>query len=369
LFFFGTIILREIPTDIQAYPLLIQKVKGGDIYPPANFIYYLVVYTIALFKADTQSLYIASIITLSLAVAAKFAITRVFFVEQYYNTNGFERKSDFTVNQIVTLFSLLMLLIFNLPTSKHWYLGQIPPNVWHNATVIFLMPFALLLFIVSYKQLLIPVKANIIIITLLCILNLLVKPSFFFSFSLAYPLMLLLRFGVTKNLQRNLIPVLIGFILLAVMYYWIYIMNFGSFSIEKSGTAIRPFYVWAHYSSNIFASLGLSLVFPITYFGLYWKDLFKELMVQYSVALYLNGILIFSLFSETGPREFDGNFFWQTVVCSYILFLVLSTLLIKKVSAEGINNWKNTVILIAFLTQVVSGILYIGKILITKAYF
>jgi len=47
--------------------------------------------------------------------------------------------------------SFTLLFVFSLPsvqvfTNKFYYLGQFTPNVWHNSTTIFLMPFALLLF-------------------------------------------------------------------------------------------------------------------------------------------------------------------------------------------------------------------------------
>jgi hypothetical protein len=367
--FFGAIILHQIPTDIQAYPVFIQKTKAGAMYPPANFIYYLVVYTIALFRTDTESLLIASVITLSLAVSSKFAITRIFYVEHYSDFSD-EKKTNlsFKVSLLVTLFSVSMLVVSNLPGGKHWYLGQIPSSVWHNSTVIFLMPFSLLLFVLSYKQLLSPRRASILIITLLCILNILIKPSFFFAFAIAYPLMLLRRFGITKSLLHNLFPILIGCLVLIVMYYCIYIMNFGSLSVEKSGTAVKPFFVWSHFSSNIFTSLVLSLVFPIIFLGLYWKNLLNQLIVQYSIALYLAGIFIFSLAAETGPREFDGNFFWQSVVCSYILFMVLSSLFVREFRISGLGNWKNMAIFIAFLMQVTSGFAYMAKIVTTKIY-
>ena len=51
-----------------------NAIEGVGIFP-ANFFYYLVVYTIAFFNTDTLSLSIASILVLSLAVAAKFSLT------------------------------------------------------------------------------------------------------------------------------------------------------------------------------------------------------------------------------------------------------------------------------------------------------
>jgi hypothetical protein len=361
LLLFGAILHFHISTDIQRHAETIQKVANGSLLPPANFMYYLTVYTIALFNTETSFLYSSSILVLSLSVTIKFTITRTSAVQYYRHI----LRDDAISDTPIILASVLLLVVFSLPTNTI-YLGQIPPNVWHNSTTIFVMPFALSLFWLSYNQLVQPTTTGAVLITILCVLNALIKPSFFFVFSVSYPLMLLRRFGLGRYRWRNLLPVVVGSIAVVVMYYLTYRLSFGNLDISESGIAIRPLSVWSHFSSNIALSLVFSLVFPIVYLGFYWKDLMKHALLQYAVVAYLISISIFALFSETGPREFHGNFFWQSVICSYILFLVTTVLFAEKVKTLGVRDWRNITILVAFTSHVIAGVLYLVKVFYTK---
>jgi len=363
LLFFGVILFFGINTDIQAHAGFVQQITNGSLLPPANFIYYLTIYIVALLNTDTFSLYISSTIVLSLSVTAKFTVTRLFAIKHYRNILKDNTASD----AIIIIASVLLLVVFSLPTNN-FYLGQIPPNVWHNSTTIFLMPFALLLFWLSYNQLVQPTTNRTFIIIILCVLNVLIKPSFFFVFSLSYPLMLAGRFGFTRYLWLNLLPVIIGSITTVVVYYLIYKLSFGNIHSVEAGIAIKPLSVWSYYSSNIALSLVFSLVFPIAYIGFYWKDLRKNVLLQYAVIMYLIAISLFALLSETGPREFHGNFFWQSVICSYILFLVITVLFAEKVKTLGMKDWKNIIILVAFMSHVIAGFLYLVKLLYIGSY-
>jgi len=339
-------------------------VVSGDILPPANFLYYLVVYMVALSSTGTSPLFVSSALVLSLSVAAKFRITREICVEYYRDVLGDNAASDV----IVVVWSVLLLIVFSLPIST-FYLGQIPPNVWHNSTTIFVMPFALSLFWLSYKQLVEPAPRRILFIGALCVLNVFIKPSFFFVFSLSYPLMLVRRFGLGRRMWRNLWPVVVGLIMLLVLYVLIYLLSFGSARVGESGIAIRPFSVWSRYSSNIPLSLVASFAFPITYLAFYWREVSKHLLLQYSLLGSLISICIFVMLSETGPREFHGNFGWQCIICNYILFLVTTVLFAEKVNTVGLRNWKNKTILAAFLLHVLAGFLYLARALYTRYMF
>jgi hypothetical protein len=361
LLLFGAILFLQISTDIQRHAETIQRVANGSLLPPANFLYYLTVYAIARFNTETSFLYPSSILILSLSVTAKFTITRL-SATQYYR----DILSDNTTSDTpIILASLLLLVVFSLPTNSI-YLGQIPPNVWHNSTTIFVMPFALSLFWLSYKQLAQPTTTGVVLVSILCVLNVLIKPSFFFVFALSYPFMLLRRYGFRRNLWPNLLPVVIGSFAAVAIYYLTYRLAYGKLYLGESGITIRPLSVWSHFSSNIALSLVFSLVFPIVYLGFYWKDLMKRALLQYAVVAYLISISIFALFSETGPREFHGNFFWQGVICSYILFLVTTVLFAEKVKTFGVRDWKNITILVAFLSHVMAGVVYLAVVFYTR---
>jgi hypothetical protein len=367
LLIFTEIIHLGIKTDIQGHIGILIDVINKVLPHPGNFLYYLTVYTIALFSTNFYTLCTASIITLSLAVTAKYVIAHRFAISYY---QGLDISFDKMIP--VPLLCMFSIFAFSLPTSNilnlsqitpgEWYLGQIPPNVWHNSTTIFLMPFALLLFWISYKQFVLPTKYRILAITILCILNIVIKPNFYFVFCLMYPLMLFKSFGLKKEFWLNLIPLVIGSILLAVQYYLIYKLGFTSIGEEKSGVGIGLFTVWSILSTNIVLSLLASILFPLAFLCVYWRDLLKNMLLQYAFLSFFIAVIIFCVLIETGPRLFDGNFFWQCVVCNYILFLVVSLMFYEKIRSLGMTKWYNTIISVCYVLQVVSGFVYLFKV-------
>lgn len=364
--FFSASIYFKIPTDIQDHIRHTQYIVEGSIPPHANFLYYLTIYTFAFFQNSTRLLYVASIIVLSLAMTAKFAITKRFIVSQAGGT----QKGNIPAGLFLWLFPNLLLLAFSLPTSSalkgQFYLGQTPPNVWHNSTTIFLMPFALMLFWLSYVQILKPKKSRILLITILCALNIIIKPSFYFVFTLVYPIMLLRFIGIKKELWLNLLPIIIGSIILAGESYWIYKVE-GPYW-DTSSIAISPFLVWSYFSSNIVFSIIASTLFPLVYLCFNWKEIFRNVLLQYAGLSYLVAILIFSTLTEIGIRQFHANFSWQCIICNYILFTVVSMQFIQKAGSIKKINWQNKLVLASFLLHVIFGCLYLAKIFVTKDY-
>jgi hypothetical protein len=371
LLIFTEIIQLGIKSDIQVHINYIEDIINRISTPPANILYYLILYTVALFNTGFQPLSISTVIVLSSAVTAKFILARRFAI--YYFKEIAEGNSRITPSdRTISLLALFSIFAFSLPTSRIlegvYYLGQIPPNVWHNSTTIFLMPFAFLLFWISYQQLLKPTPLRIFTLTLLCIVNILAKPSFYFVFCVVYPLMLLRSFGLKKDFWLNLIPLVMGSFLLIIQYYLIYKLGFSNMDAEKSGIGFGPFMVWSHFSSNIAISFLASIIFPFAFVCIYWKDFLKNLLLQYTVLAFLFAVVIFCVLIESGPRLYDGNFFWQCVVCNYFLFLVVSLQFYEKIRSIGMTTWYNIIILICYAIQVESGFAYLAKLFITHRW-
>lgn len=370
----------EVRTDIQLHAHYVVNLTRGAVPPPANFLYYLFVYLLSSLGARSwTSLGFASAVLLGAAVGAKFSITRriLAVAEGESMLHGSREPS---VRRTALMFSLALLLAFNLPMQPfyingYFYLGQIPPNVWHNSTTIFLMPFALLLFWSSYRQLREPEnKKRIWLILLLLALNLFTKPSFFFPFVAVYPLFMLKRMqygGNARLFLLNMLPVILAGLLILGMYLLIYVFSFGTTNVlhtGKSGVAFAPFLFWRHFSPNILISLLFSVLFPAAYALLYPEEC-KKMQLHYAWSLYCVALIIFILFAETGPRAMHGNFFWQTVVCGYLLFFSTSFLFAKKLLAIGWKNWKNVCLLICLGAHVVSGAAYLIWLFIQKTFW
>jgi hypothetical protein len=306
----------------------------------------------------------SSVLLLSVSVAAKFHITRTYSLK-YVRTLG---NDEDVPEKLVVLTALSLLLAFSLPTDR-LYLGQIPPNVWHSSTTIFVMPFALLLFLFSYEQLVRPTTARLVCLTALSLLNVAIKPSFFLVFTVAYPVMLMGLFGLTRRFWANLAPVLVGGAMTTALYYLIYVRGITPLHSEGAGIEIKPFAVWSHFSSNIPLSLLCSLLFPLTFLAVFRRELSTRLILRYAVITYFVSVAMLALLAETGLREFHGNFLWQAVISSYILFLVASLLFLMKIRRFGFRDWRNRIVGLAWTAHVFSGILYIGKLLVTRNYY
>lgn len=375
LLLFLVVIFLGNKTDINAHADYISRIVTGTMKPPANFLYYLTIYCAAFFQTNSAYLYSASAVVLSLAVTAKFVITRRFMLSHAVTTVPPDGKTD----RIITIMTALLIPVFSIPTGMlvggNYYLGHITPTTWHNSTTIFLMPFALLLFWLSYEQLVQPTRRRIFLITGLGFLNILVKPSYYFVFCIAYPLMLMKSFGFRKRLWENLMPVLAVSGLLFVEYILIYLYDFGNAYPEKGKIAISPFSMWSQWTTNIPLTLIGSLLFPLVYLFFYGKELLNNLLLQYAVLAYVIALIIFSVFTETGPRQFSGNFYWQCIVSSYILFMVMAVLMAGKVlqtgngTKKGLKDLiretpgKNKVLLFFFLLHVISGIVFVGYLI------
>jgi len=359
-------------SDLPGHLSLLVGAANGSWAFPANPLYYLAVWTLSLFSTDLRLLQISAIAVLATAVALKVYITKRIMYDYLAMSSRHIGQPD-----RVPITAFMLAFVFSLPLATliggYFYLGQMPANVWHNSTTIFLMPVALLLFWTSYKQLVEPKNSRIWLISLLAVVSILIKPNFFFVFAIVYPLFLATRVGIGRKFWLNVLPMEIpGVLLLGVQYYWLAIYP-GRFvapgAIEQSGVKISLFSVWSHYSRSLPLSLLASFFFPLTY--LYWRRLNENLLLRYAVMLVVASVAVFSIFSETGAREFDGNFFWQCTVCTYILFATLCMLLIE----ENLPNPKlrnltkeDKAIVLAFLAHLIFGILYIGKMLVTRTY-
>ncbi|MBI4645668.1 MAG: hypothetical protein HY738_03485 [Bacteroidia bacterium] len=164
----------------------------------------------------------------------------------------------------------------------------------------------------------------------------------------------------------NILPVAIGVILFIAQYLYIYNINPVD---SKDGIAVAPFLFlsnWINLKLLPFTVLA-SITFPLVLFISYFNTLKKELIVKYAVALFTVALLIGFTFIETGHRRWDGNFMWQAIVCSFILYLVACKQLLKIYLTKGVDlRIKfNTVV---FLLHFIIGIVYLAFYFKTGVY-
>jgi hypothetical protein len=355
-----------IQTDIQLHAQFIKDYAYGNKPFQVNFLYYFTVYALTFFSSKSSALLVMSVYVLSAATFAKYYIVKRIFLKNIANITS----------KTATLLSFALLFCFSLPILyfflDYFYLLNFPPNVWHNSTTIFVMPFVLLLFWVSIKQLKAYNIQNLYFICILIVLNAFIKPSFLFVYLIVYPILLLKTFTFFKKVfWINLIPIFIACILILGEYYFIY---FGKETNKDSSVTIDFFYFYKNWSKgfNIIVALSIallsSLLFPLVAI-IKNKQFLKSKMIQFSILAVILSIFISISFRETGIRENDGNFLWQTFMCTFLLFFSCLFQLVKLINKPD-NSWKKHIPELAvFGLHFISGIIYLLNIFITNNYF
>lgn len=358
---FKGILDYEIPTDMQAHIYILRRYLSQGMFPVPP-LYYLLIYTLSGFNANIFWLNQVSILLLSMAVLAKYLFSFRYLKTQLqqYKTSDLE----------LVLLSSSLLLLF--PVWYDWihfrmYLGKLATNVWHNSTTILLMPFVVLLFQASLnfiKEEKPTYRQSIWIITL-CVVQVLIKPSFLFVFVPIFPLFVLLRSGIYHT-KTWLSVGIAGFIFLMILieYYIIYQLNTLKiiYQGDTAGIGFAFLKVIKAHSANLPADMLASMFFPLVYACLFFKTLLRELTIRYSIALFLLACLIGFCLVETGERLEHGNFMWQIFITNYLLFMAIAVDSIKKIKILGYQHYKSILLIISYLLHLLSGIVYLWKL-------
>jgi len=366
-------LLKVIPADyndIHDHAAFARKMCTGEIPYTGNFLVYLLVNVFSFFTAKVTPSEISLCALLAFAGVYRFSLTR-------HKINGMliHERMAAKDNWLSVILALSMLFVFALPIPSYFsddhffYIGNYVPNVWHNSTILFLFPFAMLLFELSYKQLEKYTSSRNIWIFLLILLNLCIKPSYFFVFIIVYPILLLFKYKLKKEFWLSIIPLVIGFFFL-ILEYWIIYKTTTPSNKEASSVIFMPFY-----RNPEFADLGLlpvsmafSLLFPLLYTFFNLPKLMKNRLFWYTFLSFIVSVLIFLFISESGPRASHGNFYWQIVITTWFCFFVTLLALVKDFKFYG-KTFKNMMLATVFSIHVIIGVVYFVKILVTGSYY
>jgi len=354
------LLITTATTDIRHHAIFTADLIKGRFFPP-NFLYFLTVASFTFFSPVIEDILVGSAIVLALVVAAKFWVSAVYAAKSL----GISQLQDSKTYLLLLLACSGLLFVFCLPLpGQHWYLGQLPPNIWHNSTTIALMPFAVLLFFYSYNYLNTGNTKLLRPMLGLVLLNIFIKPSFFFCFIVVFPVFCLFRFGLRKRFFRACLPVMVGALVMFAQYMLIY----GHSAYEddsvfaKSAIAVEWLYVWQEFSSNIPLSVINSFALPLLFMLGYPKEFAGDERIRYSLSLLIVGVIIFCTFYETGVRNMNGNFSWQNIVNSYILHLVVLIAFFKLKLRNRLFTKFDKLLVGYFVLEMVVGIAYLIRI-------
>jgi hypothetical protein len=238
------------------------------------------------------------------------------------------------------------------------------------------MPFALLLFWTTAQFLRTGSRTWLLRAAAAGALNVAIKPSVVFAVLPVFPLLALVRFRGSRALWQawGLTAFLAGLVLLQYLYLYqtganetLYRAS-GFYGSGNSSIEINPFHVWNHFSNSIVLSLLASTAFPLVALAVYRRKLVEYDLVRYAGALFGASLVIWSVFTETGVREFHANFAWGAIASNYILFMVI---LIRVWALREARPSRLTTGAVgaAFAAHVAAGAAFLVYYLSNKTYF
>ena len=364
-------VLKWTGSDLCLHAEIAQKMLDEHRLFSTNFLMYFTVNLLTLFSGYKNLMRMVLILLISVSNTAKYVIVR-------------EAFKEWTSLKIAKLSSLSLIFVFVIPYVRYlWLIGIIPaseithlgyyigyyvPNVWHNSTILCMMPFAIACYLLSVKQFKEYSERRNIYITLLLALSVLVKPSFYFVYVIAYPIIILSKYGFKKESYHSLIPILVGGICLAYEYSTIYLfgINDGS-SVVIEFTPLLALDFWKSQVWCLIASLSL----PILFLFAYGKTIVWDREFWFVLIMLICGLGIQWYCKETGPRAHDGNFNWQTIASLwFVYYYMLKTMVTdrRRVSPLNRGGYSRYVVFAIYSIHVLMGIVYLVRYLLTQNY-
>ena len=345
-------LIQQPSSDIAVHMKQIQHINIYDVSYPANFLFYFIVNLCAGFT-NGKLLYVVTVVLLSLACIGKYLISKYFIISfnLQFNHSVLNNKT-LLVSTLALFFCFAIPDPFSIFVLKKMYISKFVPLVWHNSTTIFLFPFAILLF---WKQLQIldtKHKANIneiIALNTLVLINLLIKPSFIFTYAPVTFFFLWKKGHLNKNGLLKLSPFFTIGLVLTLQYYFIFVKQQGSFYNDVSKVMLgKPFEFMLNFVPAWFIPVSLIFSFAFILFAMMaYKEILNFTPFKYALTLTVVGIIISAFLIETGPRALHGNFIWQNVICTYLLFLTSVSYFVPRLLSQKVWFFKDKILAIS----------------------
>lgn len=354
-------------SDLCAHTYIAQQMLEEHRLFSTNFLMYFLINLLTFFTGAKYPMRAVLVLLLAAANTAKYTIVREAFREWTSSKNAkWAAFSMLFVYIIPLMYFLKPLGIFLSADNMYW--GYYVPNVWHNSTILCMMPFAIACYLLSVKQFKQYTDRRNKYISLFLVLSVLVKPSFFFVYVIAYPIIMLSQYGLSKTFSKSLLPLLAGGICLVYEYVTIYYsgVNDGSSVVID----IAQLFTLDFWQSHILY-LVVSLSLPLLFLCLYGRTIVRDPEFWFVLIMLVCGLGIMWCCRETGPRATHGNFGWQTIAAMwFVYFYMLKTATSSEASPlPQRGGYSQRVTLIIFGLHVIMGFVYLGKFLVTKSFY
>ena len=337
----------------------ILNLSEGDIFK-GNFLLYFLMNVCSGFSYDKSHTLIALCFLLSASKVFLFWISFLYLKVKLGKLLSFAISISLLIVTVVS---------FNLFLGHFtFYLGYLVPNVWHNSTIIFSMPFCFLIYINSLTVLEKVQLNQVIYLTFLVLICVMIKPSFFFVYSCSFSLIVLCKFW--PNIKKILllhIPIVIG--LLGVLYQYLTIYDGSDGSSVIIGLPSPP--SWHKYWSVYGLYVLVSLAFPLSFFVLNYKRIKLNCEFWLVCLMLLFSIFIVLVFREAGVRANHGNFYWQIIPSMWIMFFYVlkAEFDFIKIRLVTIRNKSHAFLLGYYVLAFVFGLIYMSYYFYSGIYY
>ena len=196
--------LRAVLTisDIPARVSFILAHQAGTADLPSNFLYYWMIEFLSFFSTNSSFIsntivYFAFPLFFIFRSLATLVLGRYFFSETLKSLSA-KNAIQIEVISFLLLFAHAIPIFYFLQISNTFFLGYLSGTVWHNETIMSTMVFAVFTYLFMLKQLkdLENIK-RITTLSIILVIGILLKPSFFFSMAPSFGLFLL--FAIFKK--------------------------------------------------------------------------------------------------------------------------------------------------------------------------
>lgn len=256
------------------------------------------------------------------------------------------------------------------PLDGRYYFGYIGLANYHNPTVEFLKPFALLLFILAvrvftHKQ---NPKWMGWAAAVLVIFSSMIKQNYTICLIPAMLLLALIAWYRKKPMDWRLglfgflIP---SFLILTLQTFFTFFLP----GVEEGGIIFAPLAVESAFSGYLFWKFLLSIVFPVGIFILTARRSITDPEMQLAWAAFAAGVGQVYLFAEGGERLLHGNFRWGAQIGLFILFAASVRFFFSRLPQLKTISWKQYAFgLLTYLPHLICGIVYYSYCLVNISY-
>ena len=369
------VLIRKLgrATDVQAHVAILYHACVGNGSVASNFGFYQLVHVASGFSCERPRLLNTAIVVLAVAwsgVVVASCYAGFGLLKQ--RALAHHLPGDARQKAVGLLAAVASCLVFPLPlNSADWYLGMLPPNVFHNSTIISAMPFSILAFGGGVRRLAgraAATWADDLLLGLLLVVGAIFKPSYAFAFGPAYALLFALKFRFQPaQLVRLALLLLPLTLVVAGQLAWTThhpqdTLN-GASVLAVGFPAGWHTFVPRYGGWQILACVAGSFLLPVAAYGLR-PDWLKRPAHQLALLSLLVGFGLFMLLHETGRRALHGNFIWQVVAANHVLHWLIILEVFAWVPTRRNPSRKRQLLLGLIAIEGLSGVSYLLKLLL-----